>query len=345
MDIDSNLSCNSNLDVNIQYLSNDVGAAHVENVTESFYNEHTNVNCDPDTSDFTAYNDKERVDFIDNHILSSKINRGTHVNNYNVIRHTYYDEWMIKTVSWIAMNIGFKQIDISAIELLSSYTIKLIQDLGRRAQTLARIRSSECCNYIDTKTALQNTYPHFYNEIFIHAKFLSIKPMPTSISSGHYHTKSQPALLANPSFLYYECLLAAGDSIANVMSKSPKIIPKNDNKYSVPINIAQYIDTNINTGNSQEEIVDNCASNDSGSIGVYVAGGYSANDEPLYQKLVMSRRKFCHKHFPILPIECFRDNKGQSFDNEYSYLPDIGDSTQTIEKQKIVLQSELPLLQ
>ncbi|CDR96493.1 hypothetical protein, conserved [Babesia bigemina] len=251
-------------------------------------------------------------------------------------RGEYYDEWLQKCVAWIAYTHGIRRLDCYSIEFLANFVANEIRRIGRKAATLSRTRGCDSSNFVDVVSALESMNPSLYNMIFKEKVVSAAKQLPKQVVALSHTSFIQPAVLAQPSSLYFECMVNAsshlseintpGDSMeGGVASEEPVY-----NSLSKPSQAALSV-------NKDEAAVD---------LEYFITSAardtYSLKSDEAYQKIVASRPRFAHKHFPLLPA-AFKLNDPEP--NELNYRVDAqGNPNERLARQNVLLQMELPQL-
>lgn len=253
-------------------------------------------------------------------------------------RGEYYGEWLQKCVAWIAFSQGIKRMDCYSLEFLSNFVANEIRRIGRKAAMLSRTRGCDSSNFVDVVGALERMNPTLYNMIFKEKVVSCAKQLPKQVVALSHSSLIQPAMLSQPSALYFECMMNASSHLSEINSTgdptSEEISTEEDNVVYNSISKPSEKGLTINKDDAvlDMEYLLTSSSRDT----------YSLKSDEAYQKIVASRPAFAHKHFPLLP-PAFKLNDADP--NALQYQVDSQQNTsELMAKQNILLQKELPLL-
>ncbi|GBE59448.1 transcription initiation factor TFIID complex subunit TAF8, putative [Babesia ovata] len=251
-------------------------------------------------------------------------------------RGEYYDEWMQKCVAWVAYNHGIKRLDCYSIEFLANFVANEIRRIGRKAAMLSRTRGCDSSNFLDIVTAIECTNPYLYNMIFNEKVVSTAKQLPKQVVALSHSNFIQPAVLAQPSTLYFECMVNASTHLSEVATPGDSMEggPAGDeivyNSLSKPNNRLLPI-------NRDDAVMD---------LDYFIASAtrdtYSLKSDEAYQKIVASRPRFAHKHFPLLPAAFKLDDPEP---NSLMYAVESNENpNERLLRRNVLLQMELPQL-
>ncbi|EKX73340.1 conserved hypothetical protein [Theileria equi strain WA] len=231
----------------------------------------------------------------------------------------YYEEWMQKCVAWVAKSCGIKKMDCYSLEKISNFVINEIKAIGRKASYLSKVRGCECSNFIDIMNALEIVNPDVYKHIFTDRLISKSKQLPKQVTVFAHNTLIQPAVLAQPSGLYFECMVNASEHLSELNEEGGQTYSNSGKQKTVrdgeSIDLEYFLTySNRNT--------------------------YSLKSDECYQQIASSRPKYLHKHMPLLPAEFIFGQESQ----EASYTAETTKTSDKLTKQNLMLQAELPLL-
>lgn len=252
-------------------------------------------------------------------------------------RAEYYEEWLQKCVAWIAFSHGIKRMDCYSLEFLTNYVANEIRNIGRKAAMLSRTRGCDSSNFVDVVGALECINPPLHNMIFKEKVVSTAKQLPKQVVALSHNSLIQPVVLAQPSALYFECMMNASSHLSEVNpAGEPSEAPAESDSKVVYNSISKPSEKglimNKYDGMLDLEYMVTSASRDT----------YSLKSDEVYQKIVSSRPPFAHKHFPLLPPAFKMSDPDE---NAVSYEVDKqGNNKEVMARQNILLQMELPLL-
>ncbi|KAK1444910.1 hypothetical protein BgAZ_108160 [Babesia gibsoni] len=251
-------------------------------------------------------------------------------------RGEYYEEWLQKCVAWIAFSHGIKRMDCYSLEFLSNFVANEIRKIGRKAAMLSRTRGCDSSNFVDVVGALERINPSLHSMIFKDKVVSTAKQLPKQVVALSHTSLIQPALLAQPSALYFECMMNASSHLSEINTGGESSEGMGAEENVVYNSLAKPCEKGLtwkkDDGNLDLEYFVTSSSRDT----------YSLKSDEVYQKIVASRPPFAHKHFPLLP-PALRLNDGDP--NEMNYTVDNQSNTKELmARQNILLQMELPLL-
>ncbi|GFE52893.1 transcription initiation factor TFIID complex subunit TAF8, putative [Babesia ovis] len=252
-------------------------------------------------------------------------------------RGEYYEEWLQKCVAWIAYSLGIKRMDCYSLELLANFVSQEIRRIGRKAAMLSRMRGCDSSNFVDMVSALESTNQNLYNMIFKEKVVSEAKQLPKQVVALSHTSLIQPAVLSQPSALYFECMVNASSHLSEINNNSENAEATNTSESDVVYNSMSKPTQQGLTSVKGDSVIDldyflTSATRDT----------YSLKSDEAYQKIVASRPPFAHKHFPLLP-PAFKMNDSNK--NEMTYHIDAqGNTNERLARQNILLQMELPLL-
>ncbi|EDO07809.1 hypothetical protein BBOV_III002430 [Babesia bovis T2Bo] len=252
-------------------------------------------------------------------------------------RGDYYEEWLQKCVAWIAYSHGIKRMDSYSLELMVNFVTQEIRRIGRKAAMLSRVRGCDTSNFVDLITALESTNGELHNMIFKDKVVSEAKQLPKQVVALSHSSLIQPAVLSQPSALYFECMVNASSHLSEI----------NNNTETTDANNAEDSDMGYNSmSKPPQHLVSSIKDEGTIDLDYFLTSStrdtYSLKSDEAYQKIVASRPIFAHKHFPLLP-PAFKMNDGNQ--NTVTYHVDAQASTnERLAKQNLLLQMELPLL-
>ncbi|ORM41125.1 uncharacterized protein BXIN_0458 [Babesia sp. Xinjiang] len=251
-------------------------------------------------------------------------------------RGEYYEEWLQKCVAWIAYSHGIRRMDCYSLELLANFVSQEIRRIGRKAAMLSRTRGCDSSNFVDLVSALESMNSDLYNMIFKEKVVSVAKQLPKQVVALSHSSLIQPAVLSQPSALYFECMVNASSHLSEINNTNEATEGSNSGEgYAVYNSMSK--PTQVVTASKDDGVIDldyflTSATRDT----------YSLKSDEAYQKIVAARPPFAHKHFPLLPT-AFKLNDSET--NEISYQVDSqGNTNERLARQNILLQMELPLL-
>ncbi|GIX61878.1 transcription initiation factor tfiid complex subunit taf8 [Babesia caballi] len=252
-------------------------------------------------------------------------------------RGEYYEEWLQKCVAWIAYSQGIRRLNCCSLEFLANFVANEIRRIGRKAAMLSRTRGCDSSNFVDVVSALDTMNPALYNMIFNDKVVSTAKQLPKQVVALSHNSLIQPAVLAQPSALYFECMVNASSHLSEINNAGESAEEPSTGEEEVVYNsLSKPADKGLAIG-KDDGMVDldfflTSASRDT----------YSLKSDEAYQKIVASRPAFAHKHFPLLP-PAFKLSDADP--NAVAYqVAAQGNTNEMLTRQNVLLQMELPLL-